>query len=170
MIIVGELATLAMEIYIDKTGNFIFPWKIVHSIDSTNLTTIQTTLSNFDFEGQLQPKGQTTANAADAASSFVSEWEMTNAGNANKQAGSGYAGGSSPRSPSRTQQRNTLEETLAKSEECKLAELLDQWEGGDDRLERKKVRLFTFVKTNKCEIYHATVISPDSCMPYSNGR
>ena len=71
MIIVGELATLAMEIYIDKTGNFIFPWKIVHSIDSTNLTTIQTTLSNFDFTGQLQPKGQATANAADAASSFV---------------------------------------------------------------------------------------------------
>ena len=143
MILVGELATLAMEIQIDKTGTFLFPGKTGHSVDSTNLTTIQTTLSNFNVEMEPEEKGRPNVNAAAAANSFVKEWEKTSATNAaGHHIESGNLAGSPVRSPASTQMPNALEaneEALSASEELKLSELLDQWEGGEDRLDRKKV-------------------------------
>ena len=172
MILVGELATLAMEIQIDKTGTFIFPGKTGHSVDSTNLTTIQSTLSNFNAEVEPAPHRLPNANAADAANSFVKEWEKASATNTAGQpvrVSSGNLAGSPPRSPASTQMPKHLEtneEALSASEELKLAELLDQWEGGEDRLDRKKVRCHPiFLKVSQLLTSHTADLFSKNLSP-----
>ena len=143
MVLVGELATLAMEIQIATAGTFIFAGEVDHSVDSTNLNTIQSTLTNVTREVEPNQKNQPGANAADMATSFVKQWQQSSAGDVEKKTTSDSIADGPLRSPTseQTQQKTEAsEEALTALEELKLSELLDQWEGGEDRLYRKKVR------------------------------
>ena len=138
MILVGELATLGMELQIDAAGLFSFVGKPDRSVDSTNLQTIQTALANLSGEVETVQKGQPGSNAADAASAFVNKWQQSSAGNSSQQSNANYPAGSPLRSLGSEQTREEV--ALTASDELKLTELLHQWEGGEDRLDRKKVR------------------------------
>ena len=107
------------------------------------MNTIQSTLTNVTREVDPDQKNQPDANAADMATSFVKQWQQSSAADVGKKTTSDNLADGPLRSPAseQTQKRaETAEEALTASEEEKLSELLDQWEGGEDRLYRKKVR------------------------------
>lgn len=142
MITIGELATLAMELQIGQPGLYRFlSSRPEHSVSSVNMQTIKTTLISFNHPSAAADHDTATTNAADAANAFVSQWRGS-AANGTGAPGSVIAvneGSSDIESLTCVPSQDQDEDDLAASEQAALAELLDEWEGAEDRLERKQV-------------------------------
>lgn len=140
MILVGELASLAMEIQIEKAGGAHFTGKSNHSVTSTNMETIRAALSNHNIEAEPERLSATGSNVADAANAFVRQWELSSSSpGITGQQGSPVSTKCAP-SKDGSKPQEMHNGSLDASEEAKLADLLNQWEGGEDRLDRKRVR------------------------------
>lgn len=147
MIMIGELATLAMELQIGHRGVLRFsslrPGH-THSVSSMNHTTIKKTLATFsERSGTSEPESDAT-NAASAANKFVKNWKFSAAGGNQGAPGSviAFDGGETADLDSLTfvAEEPDGEEDFEAAEEAEIAGLLGEWEGPDDRLERKKAK------------------------------
>ena len=141
MIIIGELATLAMEIQIQQRTSMPVSMRPEHSVSSMNLKTIQKTLVNFNADHSTPEQGSTKTNAVDAANRFVAQWNSSNETKTGPPGSVITVGNGDAELDSLTfVPEEDVEEDLEVKEQEEIAELLDEWEGAEDRLERKKVR------------------------------
>lgn len=146
MIVIGELATLAMEIQIQQRSGLL-PAALLrpdHSVSSLNLQTIKKSLLNYNRSAETEDAAA-KPNPADAANAFVSQWNSSNNNNAiNAGVPSSVVtvGRGEPELDSLTLvAEEPGDDDLGEEEEAEIAEMLDEWEGAEDRLERKKVRI-----------------------------
>lgn len=138
MITIGEVATLAMEIQIQQRS--ILPsFRPEHSVTSMNLETIQKTLVNFNAEFAGSEQGSAKPNAADAATAFVAEWNAIQGTQNGAPSTVVTVNIGEEEVESLTFVPEELEEELEAREQEEIAELLDEWEGSEDRLVRKQV-------------------------------
>ena len=140
MISVGELATLAMEIQIYNRAILPTSLRPEHSVSSTNLKTIKKTLQNFNAENTASDPGSANTNAAEAANAFLTQWTSTGKSKNSAPSSIITVDNREPELDSLTFSPEDPAEELEAEDQAEIAKMLDEWEGAEDRLERKKVR------------------------------
>ncbi|CAB9521546.1 Mechanosensitive ion channel protein [Seminavis robusta] len=142
MLVVGELATLGGEIQYEQTSLLPFAAREPGmSVTSANLQTIKKTI-NFEYTERShshENDSHRTPNAAAAASAFVRKYgDKESVGTPGSivavQGGTSAAGTHVSEELTEAEGDHDFEAT----QDSELYELLGEWEGAEDRLERKK--------------------------------
>ena len=143
MIVVGEIAVLAKEIEWKEQGILLqIPSADSgdrQTVTSTNRDTIQAQISKFGGQDEGTSQQRALPNPAEAARSFVLGWTTGDTGPGQTSSANADQQSESTQSKSEALQRRPDDEDFRASEQVTIAELLDEWEGSEERLLRKKV-------------------------------